>query len=633
MKNKIGIFVFILLTGCVFASCDSYIDVVPDNVATIDNAFVDKFQAEKYLYTLYAYLPRIGHPGIEGTFDDLTWAGYTAVNDLGMTPALALRNGNRVNDPYLNGWEGRWGGTATFQAIRDCNILIEKIDEVRDMMQFEKFRWKAEAKFLKAYHHFRMLQQYGPVPIIDVNLPITATDDEVMIERLPVDMVFDYIVRLLDEAALDLPPTIENRAIELGRVTQAAALALKAKVLVTAASPLYNGNTLYASFTDRQGQPFFNAQYDHEKWEKAVVACKEAIDLCDSVGYELYEYVPLTDDMSEETSKIVQVGQVVTDRWNAEHLWSMVWSSEPNIIDEYTVAALEQGFNRAFRGVINPTMKAAEMFYSNNGVPIEEDLFYDYDSRYDLTPGSIDDNKYVQTGIQTARLHLNREYRFYGSIAFDGGYWLGLGYTSEAGQWPVNALNGNNSGQRGRDRFSCTGFFIKKLLHYLNTVNGTDGGYTPLPVDRSFIRLADLYLLYAEALNEYQTAPNEEVWEYVNRVRKRAGLETVQDAWSEYSKNPDKYKNQSGAREIIRRERSIELMFEGHRLFDLKRWNIATAELTGPVKGWNYMGTVAEDFYQVVTVDNIQFTDRDVLAPIPLSEMIKNRNLIQNPGW
>jgi len=145
--------------------------------------------------------------------------------------------------------------------------------------------------------------------------------------------------------------------------------------------------------------------------------------------------------------------------------------------------------------------------------------------------------------------------------------------------------------------------------------------------------MADLYLLYAEALNEYLDAPTEEVWEYVNLVRDRAGLESVQDAWTNYAKIDDKYTKKEGMRDIIRRERSIELMFEGHRFFDLRRWNMATSELTGFVRGWNIMGSAPEDFYQVVTIDDVVFTDRDVLTPIRTGELIKNRNLIQNPGW
>ena len=635
MKNIIRIFVFVILSGWFFASCDSYLDVVPDNLATIDHAFTDRNQTEKFLYTLYSYLPRIGYLTTEGRFDDLTWTGRSALIAPGVSggncaPLLALRNGNNANNPYCDNWEGRNGGTPLFQAIRNCNIFLEKIDDVRDLDTYEKVRWVAEANFLKAYFHFLLLQQYGPIPIIDVNLPVSAADEDVMVERLPVDQVFDYIIDLIDEAMLELPPKIEDVAIELGRITQPAALAIKAKIAVTAASPQFNGNTTtYASFKNSRGQPFFG-DYNHEKWARAVVACKQAIDSCRHAGHDLYQYVGETD-MSFETKKILQPGRIFTDKWNKERIWSMTWHLGGWVLDESLIPPLTANHNIFCRSNVNPTLKAAEMFYTKNGVPIDEDRFYDYDNRYETVLTANADRLFVQTAVQTARLHLNREYRFYGSIAFDGGWWYGLGRYKEDEQWAVNTRNGGASGQRGMERFSCTAFYIKKLSNIECTYNNT--AYASLRTDYPILRLADLYLLYAEALNEYLDAPNGEVWDYVNLVRDRAGLESVQDSWTYYAKDPDRFTTKTGMRDIIRRERSIELMFEGHRLFDLRRWNIATSELTGPIRGWNYMESSVEDFYQAVPVNNLLFIDRDMLTPIRTGELIKNRNLVQNPGW
>ena len=630
MKNTIKIMI-ILLSGCFFISCNKYLDVVPDNIATIDNAFTDRNQAEKFLYTLYSYLPQTGRASVEGRYDDFTWSGRTALIPDTPRPLHLLRDGNRATDPYCDDWVGGLGGTPLWQAIRNCNILLEKIDQVRDLGQYEKIRWIAEAKFLKAYYHFLLLQKYGPIPIVDVNLPVSASGDEVMVERLPVDVVFEYIIEMLDDAITDLPLNIEDETIEMGRITQAAALAVKAKIAVTAASPLFNGNnTRYASFRNSQGQPFFS-EYDHGKWAKASEACKQAIDVCLEAGHDLYIYVGT--DLSPETQKILQVGRIYTDKWNKEHVWGIAWSiAGNNQLDQYIGAALTANHQNHFRSNINPTMKAVEMFYSQNGVPIEEDQFYDYENRYETVLTRADDNRLlVQTGVQTARLHLNREYRFYGTIAFDGGWWYGLGRTDENDQWPVNTKSGDASGQRGLERHSCTAFYIKKLLNIQSSFSGTT--YVPVRSNFPIIRLADLYLLYAEALNEYLDAPNAEVWNYVNLVRERAGLETVQEAWTKYARNPDKYLTQTGMRDIIRRERSIELMFEGHRLFDIRRWNIATSELTGPVRGWNYMESLADNFYQLNTVHNMLFTDRDVLSPIRTSEIAKNPKLVQNPGW
>lgn len=621
MKRKINIFVLIILSGCAFISCDSYLDLVPDNIPTMDHAFTDRVQAEKFLYTLYSSLPAIGRPDYkDGLFDDLAWRDWGLYGST-FQPYLMLREGNRTDSPYCNYWEGN----GFYKAIRNCNIFLEKIDQTRDLAPFEKNRWIAETKFLKAIFHYFLLEQYGPIPIINVNLPINASEEEMMVERLPVDEVFEYIYRLIDEAVPFLPDKILNIASEMGRLTQPAALAMKAKIAVTAASPLFNGNS-YPSFNNSMGQPFFS-EYDHEKWAEAIDACKLAIDACHAAGHGLYEYNK--SNLSNETNKIVQVGRIITDKWNKEHIWS--FTHDYSSVQDYTMVALTPELSIRFRSSINPTMKALELFYSNNGVPLEEDKFYDYPNRYEMVETTNDDLKFVQAGKQTAKLHLNREYRFYGSIAFDAGWWYGFGRTNENDQWPVNTKNGEVSGPKTTVVYSFSGCYIKKLTNIENAISGTSFIYNKF--DYPVMRMADLYLLYAEALNEYMETPGDEVYEYVNLVRRRAGLGTVQDSWRNFSNNPDKYTTRQGMREIIRRERGIEMAFEGQRLYDLRRWKTAMNELTGYVKGWNSFGTTTEEFYQVLNNDYVQFTDRDLFSPIPLSEMIKNPKLRQNPGW
>src|SRR5690606_31337965 len=145
-----------------------------------------------------------------------------------------------------------------------------------------------EVKTLKAYYHFHLLRMYGPIPLIRENLPISSGVDEVQIGREPVDECINYIVELLDEALAEenLPLGIEDRTSELGRISKSVAASLKALVLVTAASPQFNGNPDYIDFTDPAGNPYFNATWEVGKWEKAAQACKDAIDICHEAGHE-----------------------------------------------------------------------------------------------------------------------------------------------------------------------------------------------------------------------------------------------------------------------------------------------------------------------------------------------------------
>lgn len=148
---------------------------------------------------------------------------------------------------------------------------------------------------------------------------------------------------------------------------------------------------------------------------------------------------------------------------------------------------------------------------------------------------------------------------------------------------------------------SESGYFIKKLVHWDSSFTNTNNAIKEYPWPA--IRLADVYLMYAEALNEWQ-GPVDDVHEYVNRVRKRAGLESVAYSWTNFSKNPAKPTTKEGMREIIRRERLNELCFEGSRLWDLRRWKTAATELNNPITGWDINQTEAIDYYQVRTLSS-----------------------------
>ena len=159
------------------------------------------------------------------------------------------------------------------------------------MTEEEKNAWAAEAKFLKAYYHFLLLTYYGPIPIVDENLPISASDQDVRVKRKPIDEVFQYIVSTIDEAIIDLPVRVLN-SNDLGRIDQVIAKAIKSRVLLYAASPLFNGNfEMYSDFIDENGDHFFNQNYDASKWELARDASLEAINAALDSGVSLYQFI------------------------------------------------------------------------------------------------------------------------------------------------------------------------------------------------------------------------------------------------------------------------------------------------------------------------------------------------------
>jgi hypothetical protein len=149
------------------------------------------------------------------------------------------------------------------------------------------------------------------------------------------------------------------------------------------------------------------------------------------------------------------------------------------------------------------------------------------------------------------------------------------------------------------------------------------------------IRLSDIYLMYAEALNESKAAPDAEVYQYIDIVRARTGLKGVVESWNGYAIDAKKNKpaTRDGMREIIQRERLNELAFEGARFWDLKRWKLSEEYMNRPLRSFNLRGETAEDYYRIIELYPIKFGKKDYLWPIRQSTLLNNRNLVQNLGW
>ncbi|MGE8292317.1 MAG: RagB/SusD family nutrient uptake outer membrane protein, partial [Sphingobacterium sp.] len=427
--GKCCLFVIVLMiSGCK----KSFLDVVPDNVATIDHVFANRIEAEKYLFTCYSYLPREGNPDMNPGFNggDETWTYWPMTLDFFSLDSYEIARGlqTKVN-PKMNYWDG-YDSRSLWTGIRNCNIFLENVDKVVDLEPYVKDRWVAEVKFLKAYFHWYLFRMYGPIPILDKNFSTTATPEEVKTYRQPVDSVVNYISNLIDEASfgnanVGLPAKINNRFTELGRVTKVAALSIKARLLVTAASPLFNGNTDYINLKNKDGKALFNPVYDEKKWVRAAEACKKAIDMALESDVALYRFVPKAGTVNEDTQIEMNIRNAVCEKWNKELIWGATSDGSPTYwIQLFACPQLDpNNISRELKGKYAPTLKMAELFYTKNGVPIEEDKNWDYANRYELKTVTAQD-KGMQEGYQTVALHFGREPRFYADIAFDGSKWL-----------------------------------------------------------------------------------------------------------------------------------------------------------------------------------------------------------------
>lgn len=636
--------IFVVLSCIILSSCN-YLDIVPDNTIEISNLFENKEKAYQALSACYSYMPQFEkfHESMSLAGDEFCGRldGDVAGNRGYTRGKKIMRGWQNASDPILSYWNGSGGVRSLYQGIRMCNIFLENIQVVPNLQDDERSDWTAQVKFLKAYYHFYLIRNYGPIVLVDKNKEPSASVDEVRPSRQHVDSCFSYVVNLIDEASLNLPA--RRGSSFYGQIDKVIAKAAKAQVLLYAASPLFNGNSeFYSKFSDSNGNLLFSMTYEPEKWKKALDATEDAIKEAHAQGKELYEYkglVKLFDEKDWEESEIIKYAYnnrfSIVDPWNNELIWGF------SGLDYEGQGAFAHGCN--MRTVEEPntpeyawqwlgaSYQMTELFYTRNGIPMEEDLTFDYENRLELT--QIPDDKYhkgyMQAGENTVKLHLNREPRFYAWMVVDRCIWRTHDTKNDVKMRYNESPGGRTSSHR--TDFYWSGVAIKKLVH----PESKSGNWArvvkyPIPI----IRLADLYLMYAEAYNEYY-GPNDKVYQTLNLIRKRAGLPDIESVWNNGSivKNTGKHTTKDGLRDIIHHERLIELSFEGHKYFDVLRWKRAEEFFTTPIMGWD-VNQVDEKFYNLSPIQMREWqTPRNYLFPLPNDELNRNPNLVQNPGW
>ncbi len=652
LLKKLFIIVSIL---AILPACTDYLNVVPDNTMTLEDLFKTKEEAWDALAKVYSYMPseQLTHETMWLAGDE--WIGRLDLNDNSweLRGIRMMRGLQSASDPLLGNWSGTNGGKRLYAGIRQANVFLQNIDKVADLKDDEKKNWKAQVNFLKAYYNFLLVRKYGPIIIADEMISPDAGPEELFLNRTKVDECFNYIIDLINSAIPDLAERVPSTLY--GQIDQTGAKAIKARILLFRASPFFNGNKEYfGDFFDHDHETFFPMTYDKEKWKDAMDATNEAIEACEANGIELYKYnaQPYTFDREdykvnpENIQRMYDLRMVITDPWNKELIWGY---SNLNIYDQGELGhasnmRLPDGYGGGITNTpqyswqwLAATYRMAERYYTKNGVPIEEDQTFNLDKKWEITqvPGA-DDPEYkelsgiMQPGAETINLYMNREPRFYANLAVTGGYWRSHAVRINTMMY-AGSDGGFNSSQHSTD-FYETGIGVKKFVH----MESKSGHWArtlkyPYPI----IRLADLYLMKAETMNEYYDAPTQEMYDVINKVRERAGIPEVEQVWADASivSTVNKHKTKEGFRDIILRERGVELAFEGSRFWDMIRTKRAVMEFSTPVWGWTYTGSTGASFFNLEVKQPRRFTITDCLWPIDLNEMNTNSNLVQNPGW
>jgi hypothetical protein len=592
IKSIILTFLVILLitTGGFFSSCKDYLAQPPSATLPIDTVFSNITNAEKVLATAYSLMP-YGFPAVQvGAWSYALQIYFSPVSNISDESENAWPSAFH-NAYYNNGsldattiypfLEDKW--LFNFEAIRSAYLFIENVEKIPQPRPAQAYinRLKAEARAIVGIKYFEMFKRYGGMPWMN---KVYSPNDQVDFTRLTIAQTVDSIAAVLDKAAADLPARFDGA--DFGRVNKVTVLAIKARLYLYAASPLFNTAEPFYSFGKPQIICYGNA--DPNRWKKAADACKVAIDLAESNGYKLVntgkpdvDYTTAVKAFPPLNTEIIQGTRNFKSIYDGQGDGRNLPYSKKNF-------AVVNG-----TPCIMPLQNAVDLYETVDGKPTAPDYFSQTDP---YGKGKLDP-------------------RFYQTILYHGSMWDI--YTMDMSQSPAGVALGDNVGKSAGQFY--TGYYCLKFQFpdWFRIKGATPNSFWP------YLRLSDLYLMYAEALNEFEPA-NSDIKKYINLIRSRAGIAQLPVLPADNT--------QDGMRSRIRNERAVELMFEGHRYFDLKRWKMGSV-IGAPVYGMN---TVKNG--SIITFERFKFEDRVFpstmyLYPIPLDDVLKSPGLLQNPGY
>lgn len=542
-------------------------------------------QSSYFLNSIYDLLPD-GHNRVGGDYlDAATDDAISIKQDDPQIFQLAIGRysaNNRIGNMM------EWG--RYYEGIRKANIIVNNIDIVPYKNTFTNIKGetkplnytvKAEARFLRTFFYFELVRRYGGVPILGDS--IYKLGDNMELPRNTFEQCIDYMVNELDEIKYDLRSVSMPDPEQFAHAaTIEAAMALKSKILLYAASPLFNGNTV-ATDDDRLKELVGYAGYDVERWKRAADAAKDVID---SFGPDGSGALGLTNNY---TNIFLNFYSRVA---NPEVIFFRQAGQSKSI--ETNNGPLGFTGNSLGNGRTNPTQNLVNAFPMKDGKARGE-------SRYSYS---------------SQRPYDNRDPRLQLTVLYNGVHWLGR---------PLETYAGGANNPTGSAEYTRTSYYMRKFMGDFTSTTEYSNNYHLWVI----FRYAEILLNYAEALNEYADTPPQEVYDAIIDLRKRAGIEAGDNNLYGLEENLSR----KDMREIIHNERRIEMPFEEQRFWDIRRWRIADEVFQVPLKGMNIIKTMSSETYTEVDLFKVNFEEKHHLLPIPYSEEIKNSNMIQNPGW
>ena len=642
MKNKIRKYIALgMIAMFSLSSCSDYLDKEPDDQLTLETVFENKTNMERWLAYIYNATPKFyNYDGADAVADEL--APSVGWESQGFK-AILYQNGNwtSASGGVINYWE-------TFpMRIRQAYIFIKYAHALPDVTEKEVNYMKAECRFFIAYFHAVMAMTYGAVPIIrDATEEITG--ETLLLKQEPFNTVVDWAANELLETS-KLLPAYYDEDNKYGRITSIICLAMRARLLTFAASPLVNGNQDpdMVNMKNCDGVSIFDSTFKPELWKTAVDANKLLIDEAEKAGHKLY-----IETIGDDVDAFQSYQNALMLRYNQGNMEILF----PRTYDDagyFDRQANPRSMGGA--GAIGVTQSLVDAFFMNNGlVPItgytndgatpvinsesgySETGYSTVDESYKTTwmyatkGGTEQETEHVIVPKNTYKMYCGREPRFYISVLYNEEYHWGKDKSNAKNKF-ANFFSGGEDGGPSHDSPSA-GYLIRKRVDPSAIPASSSGTYKKR--QGVLYRLAEAYLSYAESLYEYSVAmgtytDNEtEILDYINRVRYRAGI-------PQYGKGADQIPvTEAQLRDLIRRERRVELNCEADiRFDDLRRWKEAETALNGKFYGMNALAksTERDEYYKRTLYQTRRFIS--YWWPIPQDDIDKNTNLRQLPGW
>ncbi|MDY3267055.1 MAG: RagB/SusD family nutrient uptake outer membrane protein [Phocaeicola sp.] len=630
MKNFGKLFAVAFVGATVATSCvdeikfgDSFMEKAPSVAVTQDTIFGKAEYARRFLWNTYSKL----YYGLATNWNDVDGKMNTGMFECLSDCYHSHNSWDGLNRHYYSGTynastedntsETKFGFTKeeVWPAVRQAWLFIENVDRVPDMEADEKERLKAEAKVIIASRYFDAFRHFGGLPIVKASF---AAENEYDVPRGTVEETVNFMTDLLDESASVLPWDLseDGESNWQGRFTSAAALGLKCKILLFAASPLFNDNEPYC--TEAPQDAVTNLQvwyggYKSELWNQCLKACEDFFQALEENGY--YELTQASGTTCDDYRTAFNKAYFLRD--NKELLIST------RIIGKYNWDWWYYWGSWVPNGGYTPTYEYMEMFPMADGTP------FDFNKTVADNTVFFEENDYNRP---------TRDPRLYETILVNGAKWSGRSVELWAGGRENISSTTTETGQY------ATGFGLYKF--FKEGSSSLAGNYLEWP----YLRLAEVYLIYAEAL--LKTGNFAKAVDMVDIVRARVGLKGLVES------NPGKnlLSDSDALMEEILRERACELGLEDVRFFDMirnKRADLFERKLHGLLieradggegswsdKPENIRGPFPTKFkYTKFEISNSArswwsgFNSKWYLSAFPVSEVNKGYGLVQNPGW